>query len=109
MAGLAPAPFACTVLADLGADVVRVDRARPGADVFTVPGDTLARSRRSVGIDVKSPTGLDLVLRMVHRGDVFVEGFRPGVAERMGLGPAELLERNPRLVYGRMTGWGQDG
>jgi alpha-methylacyl-CoA racemase len=109
MAGLAPAPFACTVLADLGADVIRVDRARPGADVFTLPGDPLARSRRSIGVDVKSPDGLDLVRRMVDRADVFVEGYRPGVAERMGLGPEECLERNPRLVYGRMTGWGQDG
>ena len=109
MAGLAPAPFACTVLADLGASVIRVDRARPGADVFTVPGDTLARSRRSIGVDVKSPAGVDVVLRLVDAADVFVEGFRPGVAERMGLGPSVLLDRNPRLVYGRMTGWGQDG
>jgi alpha-methylacyl-CoA racemase len=109
MAGLAPAPFACTVLADLGADVIRVDRARPGVDVFMVPGDPLARSRRSVGVDVKSPDGLDLVRRMADRADVFVEGYRPGVAERMGLGPDECLERNPGLVYGRMTGWGQDG
>jgi alpha-methylacyl-CoA racemase len=109
MAGLAPAPFACTVLADLGADVIRVDRARPGADVFAVPGDPLARSRRSVGVDVKAQDGLDIVRRLVDRADVFVEGYRPGVAERMGLGPAECLERNPGLVYGRMTGWGQDG
>ncbi len=109
MAGLAPAPFACTVLADLGADVIRVDRARPGADVFSVPGDPLVRGRRSIGVDVKTPAGVDLVLRLVDRADVFVEGFRPGVAERMGLGPDECLARNPRLVYGRMTGWGQDG
>jgi alpha-methylacyl-CoA racemase len=109
MAGLAPAPFTCTVLADLGASVIRVDRARPGADVFTVPGDTLARSRRSIGVDVKSAAGVDMVLRLADAADVFVEGFRPGVAERMGLGPAVLLDRNPRLVYGRMTGWGQDG
>jgi alpha-methylacyl-CoA racemase len=109
MAGLAPAPFACTVLADLGADVIRVDRARPGADVFVVAGDPLARSRRSIGVDVKTPAGRDLVLRMIDRSDVFVEGYRPGVAERMGLGPVECLERNPKLVYGRMTGWGQDG
>jgi alpha-methylacyl-CoA racemase len=109
MAGLAPAPFACTVLADLGADVIRVDRARPGADVLTIPADPLTRSRRSVGVDVKSADGLDLVRRMVDRADVFVEGYRPGVAERMGLGPAECHERNPGLVYGRITGWGQDG
>lgn len=109
MAGLAPSPFACTILADLGADVIRVDRARPGADVFGIPGDPLARSRRSIGIDVKSASGLDVVLRLVDRADVFVEGFRPGVVERMGLGPTVCLDRNPRLVYGRMTGWGQDG
>ncbi|HEX5114958.1 MAG TPA: CaiB/BaiF CoA-transferase family protein [Pseudonocardiaceae bacterium] len=109
MAGLAPAPFACTVLADLGADVVRVDRAALGADVFTVPGDPLARSRRSIGVDVKSAAGRDVVLRLVDRADVFVEGYRPGVAERMGLGPDVCLTRNSRLIYGRMTGWGQDG
>ncbi|WP_156758198.1 CaiB/BaiF CoA transferase family protein [Actinokineospora pegani] len=109
LAGLAPAPFACTVLADLGAEVVRVDRARPGADVISFPNDPLTRSRRWIGVDVKSPEGLDLVLRLVDGADVLVEGFRPGVAERMGLGPDALLERNPRLVYGRITGWGQDG
>ncbi|WP_018681110.1 CaiB/BaiF CoA transferase family protein [Actinokineospora enzanensis] len=109
LAGLAPAPFACTVLADLGADVIRVDRAAPGADVLAVPDDPLARSRRWIGVDVKSAAGLDLVLRLVDRADVLVEGFRPGVAERMGLGPDVLLARNPRLVYGRITGWGQDG
>ena len=109
MAGLAPAPFACTVLADLGADVVRVDRARAGADVFAVRDDPLARSRRSIGVDVKSAGGLDVVLRLVDRADVFVEGYRPGVAERMGLGPSVCLARNPRLIYGRMTGWGQEG
>jgi alpha-methylacyl-CoA racemase len=109
MAGLAPAPFACTVLADLGADVIRVDRARPDGHGVTVPNDPLARSRRSIGVDVKTPGGLDVVRRLVERADVFVEGFRPGVAERLGLGPDECLARNPRLVYGRMTGWGQDG
>jgi len=109
MAGLAPAPFACTILADLGADVIRVDRARLGADVLSVPGDPLARSRRSIGVDVKSPSGVELVRRLVDLADVFVEGYRPGVAERLGLGPDECLARNPRLVYGRMTGWGQDG
>ena len=109
MAGLAPGPFACTILADLGADVIRVDRARPGADVLGVPGDPLARSRRSIGVDVKSPSGVELVRRLVGLADVFVEGYRPGVAERLGLGPDECLARNPRLVYGRMTGWGQDG
>ncbi|WP_026423618.1 CaiB/BaiF CoA transferase family protein [Actinokineospora inagensis] len=109
LAGLAPAPFACTVLADLGADVVRVDRARPSPDVLGFPDDPLTRGRRWIGVDVKSPAGLDLVLRLTDRADVLVEGFRPGVAERMGLGPDVLLARNPGLVYGRITGWGQDG
>ncbi|MBM7775682.1 alpha-methylacyl-CoA racemase [Actinokineospora baliensis] len=109
LAGLAPAPFACTVLADLGAEVIRVDRATPGADVLGYPDDPLTRSRHWIGVDVKSPEGLDLVLRLVDRADVLIEGFRPGVAERMGLGPDALLARNPGLVYGRITGWGQDG
>jgi alpha-methylacyl-CoA racemase len=109
MAGIAPAPFACTILADLGADVIRVDRARPGADVFGVPGDPLTRGRRSIGVDGKTVAGVEIVLSLVARADVFVEGFRPGVTERMGLGPADCLARNPRLIYGRLTGWGQDG
>ena len=109
LAGLAPAPFACTVLADLGADVVRVDRARQGADGLDVPDDPLTRSRRWIGVDVKSEEGRDLVRRLIDEADVLVEGFRPGVAERMGLGPVDCLDRNPRLVYGRITGWGQDG
>ena len=109
MAGLAPAPFACTILADLGAEVIRVDRVTPGADVLTVPIDPLARGRRSIGVDLKSPDGVAIVLDLVERADVLVEGFRPGVAERMGLGPQECLARNPRLIYGRLTGWGQDG
>ncbi|HVK21768.1 MAG TPA: CaiB/BaiF CoA-transferase family protein [Actinokineospora sp.] len=109
LAGLAPAPFACTVLADLGADVVRVDRAKPGFDVLSFPNDPLTRGRRWIGVDMKSAEGLDLVLRLVDSADVLVEGFRPGVAERMGLGPDALLARNPGLVYGRITGWGQDG
>jgi alpha-methylacyl-CoA racemase len=109
LAGLAPAPFATTVLADLGADVVRVDRAKPGFDVLAVPDDPLARTRRWIGVDTKRPAGRDVVLRMVDEADVLVEGFRPGVTERLGLGPDVCLERNPRLVYGRVTGWGQDG
>jgi alpha-methylacyl-CoA racemase len=107
LAGLAPAPFGCMVLADLGADVIRVDRV--GASTSPVPGDFLGRSRRSVGVDIRRPEGADLVLRLVERADVLVEGFRPGVAERLGIGPAHCLARNTRLVYGRMTGWGQDG
>ncbi|GGS37416.1 MULTISPECIES: CaiB/BaiF CoA transferase family protein [Actinokineospora] len=109
LAGLAPAPFAATMLADLGAEVIRVDRAQPGFDVLSFPNDPLTRGRRWIGVDVKSPVGRDIVLRMADDADVLIEGFRPGVAERMGLGPDDLHARNPRLVYGRVTGWGQDG
>ncbi|RZQ63169.1 CaiB/BaiF CoA transferase family protein [Amycolatopsis suaedae] len=109
MAGLAPAPYACTVLADLGADVIRVDRAKPGTDVLGFEKDPLMRGRRTIGVNTKDPRGVELVLRLVEGADVFVEGFRPGVAERMGLGPEQVHARNPRVVYGRMTGWGQDG
>ncbi|WP_027935992.1 CaiB/BaiF CoA-transferase family protein [Amycolatopsis sp. ATCC 39116] len=109
LAGLAPAPFAGTLLADLGADVVRVDRAKPGADVLGVPNDPLTRGRRTIGVDTKSAEGVEVVLRLADRADVFIEGFRPGVAERMGLGPEDVQGRNPRIVYGRVTGWGQDG
>jgi alpha-methylacyl-CoA racemase len=95
------------VLSDLGAEVLRVDRpSEAGADPF-VP--TLHRGRRSVAIDLKTPEGADLALRLADRADALIEGFRPGVAERLGLGPETGLARNPRLVYGRMTGWGQDG
>ncbi|MQA06982.1 MAG: CoA transferase [Pseudonocardiaceae bacterium] len=109
LVGLAPAPFACTMLADLGADVVRVDRAKPAADVLAVPGDPLTRSRRWIGVDTKSAEGTELVLKLCESADVLVEGFRPGVAERMGLGPEQVHARNRRVVYGRITGWGQDG
>jgi alpha-methylacyl-CoA racemase len=109
LVGLAPAPFAATVLADLGADVVRVDRAMAGLDIPVLPRDPLSRSRRWIGVDTKSPAGRDIVLRLVDESDVLVEGYRPGVTERLGLGPSDCLERNPRLVYGRITGWGQDG
>lgn len=109
LAGLAPGPFACTVLADLGADVIRVDRARPGNDVLGFDNDPLRRSRRSIGVDTKTPEGVELVLKLVDEADVLVEGFRPGVTERIGLGPADCHARNPRLIYGRITGWGQDG
>lgn len=109
LVGLAPAPFAATVLADYGADVVRVDRVKPGFDVPVFPRDPLSRSRRWIGVDTKSDVGRDIVLRMVDDADVLIEGYRPGVTERLGLGPDDCLSRNPRLVYGRITGWGQDG
>ncbi|PXY30645.1 CaiB/BaiF CoA transferase family protein [Prauserella flavalba] len=109
LAGLAPAPFACTILADLGADVIRVDRVVPGEDVLGLPYDPLLRGRRTIGVNTKTPEGVELVLKLAERADALVEGYRPGVAERMGLGPTDLHARNPRLVYGRVTGWGQDG
>jgi alpha-methylacyl-CoA racemase len=114
--GLGPAPFCSMVLADLGADVLRVERPEkaPPAEAVAVH-DTLAafdyqsRGRLSAGIDLKHPEGVALVRRLASTSDVLIEGFRPGVAERLGIGPHELLAANPRLVYGRMTGWGQDG
>ena len=107
LAGLGPVPHACMVLADLGADIVRVDR--PGGGFGLASHDVLGRSRRSVAVDLKRPGGPEVVLRLVDSADVLVEGLRPGVTERLGVGPQECLARNPRLVYGRMTGWGQHG
>ena len=109
--GIGPGPFCGMLLADMGAEVLRIDRAQAvrGGDPAQPPLDTLARGRRSVGVDLKSPDGVETVLRLVEQADAFIEGFRPGVTERLGIGPDECLARNPRLVYGRMTGWGQDG
>ncbi|MFC7550900.1 CaiB/BaiF CoA transferase family protein [Plantactinospora sp. GCM10030261] len=111
LAGIGPGPFTAMLLADMGADVVRVDRASvvdPSA--FGTPHpDLLNRGRRSIGVDLKQPAGRDLVLDLVAGAEVLLEGFRPGVTERLGLGPAECHAVNPNLVYGRMTGWGQDG
>jgi alpha-methylacyl-CoA racemase len=111
LAGIGPAPFAAMLLADLGADVIRVDR--PGEPSLPVPlppeSDLLRRGRPSVALDLKHPDGLATTLALVEQADVLLEGYRPGVAERLGLGPDDCLARNPRLVYGRMTGWGQDG
>jgi alpha-methylacyl-CoA racemase len=111
IAGIGPGPFCGMLLADLGADVVRIDRAQSvsGGDPDRPPADLLARGRRSVGVDLKSPDGVEVVLGLVETADALIEGFRPGVTERLGIGPDECLARNPRLVYGRMTGWGQDG
>ncbi len=110
IAGIGPAPFACMWLADMGAEVVRIERPT-GAGMFPVdPGrDPLRRGRRILPLDLKRAGARDAVLRLIGKVDVLVEGFRPGVMERMGLGPDEALARNPRLVYGRMTGWGQAG
>ncbi len=109
LAGIGPGPFATMLLGDLGADVVRVDR--PGGPPVGIPPehDVTNRNKRSVLLDLKSPEGVEAVLEMAGLADVLVEGWRPGVAERLGLGPRDVLARNPRLVYGRMTGWGQDG
>ena len=110
LAGIGPGPFAAMMLADMGAEVVRVDRV---ADVRDHPPgphpDVVLRGRRSVAADLKHPEGRQLVLDLATRSDALLEGFRPGVAERLGLGPDDLRAVNPRLVYGRMTGWGQDG
>ncbi|CAN5416624.1 CaiB/BaiF CoA-transferase family protein [soil metagenome] len=110
LAGLGPAPFASMLLSDLGAEVIRVDRVKDvvehGAEP---PPDIIGRGRRSIAVDLKSDLGRQVVLDLVSNCDVLVEGFRPGVTERLGLGPAECMAVNPRLIYGRMTGWGQDG
>ncbi|MFT3814918.1 MAG: CaiB/BaiF CoA-transferase family protein [Acidovorax sp.] len=109
--GIGPAPFCCMLLADLGAEVVRIDRpaGHDGGAPIDARFDLLNRSRRSVQMDLKKPEAVAAVLRMVEKADVLVEGFRPGVMERLGLGPEACLRANPALVYGRMTGWGQDG
>jgi alpha-methylacyl-CoA racemase len=111
IAGIGPGPFAAMMLADMGADVLRIDRAQnvnpspPAEPNF----DILNRGRRSIGIDLKNEQGVETVLKLVEKADVLIEGFRPGVMERLGLGPDVCLARNPKLVFGRMTGWGQDG
>jgi alpha-methylacyl-CoA racemase len=111
IAGIGPGPFAAMMLADMGADVIRVDRTQNamGGDPASPPADILNRGRRSIALDLKHPDGIETLLSLVERADALVEGFRPGVAERLGFGPDACLERNPRLVFGRMTGWGQDG
>ncbi|MEE8079333.1 MAG: CaiB/BaiF CoA-transferase family protein [Pseudomonadales bacterium] len=106
LAGIGPGPFCGMMLSDMGAEVIRIDRLRSGG---TRPRDVLARNRLSVAIDLKSPAGVATVLRLVESADALFEGFRPGVTERLGLGPQDCQARNPKLVYGRMTGWGQDG
>jgi alpha-methylacyl-CoA racemase len=112
IASIGPGPFAAMMLADMGADVIRVDRGGAGAGVGMFASGTwnaLNRGRPSAAVDLKHPEAREVVLRLCERADVLLEGFRPGVMERAGLGPDAVLERNPRLVYGRMTGYGQDG
>lgn len=111
MVGLGATPFCAMMLADMGAEVIRVDR--PGGNelmrIVAPQFDTMARSRRSLALDLKRDGAIDAVLRMVEQADILLEGFRPGVMERLGLGPDKCFARNPKLVYGRLTGWGQDG
>ncbi len=111
LAGIGPGPFCAMLLADLGADVVRVDR-MSNTDLGIDSGrkyNVLNRGRRSISVDLKTPEGVEVVLELVSQADVLLEGFRPGVTERLGLGPDECHARNPKLIYGRMTGWGQTG
>ncbi|MGH9030678.1 MAG: CaiB/BaiF CoA transferase family protein [Acidimicrobiia bacterium] len=110
IAGIGPGPFAAMMLADMGAEVIRVDRVQAVPVSFEAPNkDVLMRGRCSIGVDLKTADGVETVLRLVEQADALVEGFRPGVAERLGIGPDDCHARNPKLVYGRMTGWGQDG
>jgi len=111
MAGIGPAPMCAMLMADLGATVLRIDRQQPSG--LGLPSHTrfnlMNRSRHAIAVDLKKPEGIQLVLRLVGAADALIEGFRPGVMERLGLGPDECLARNPKLVFGRMTGWGQEG
>ncbi len=108
LAGLGPSPYACMLLADLGADILRLERGDPDSPA-EISEDLLNRSRPSVAINLKNDAARELVLDLCEQADVLIEGFRPGVTERLGLGPDVVLARNPRLVYGRMTGYGQEG
>ena len=105
MAGIGPGPYAGMLFADMGADVIRIDRT-PGQ---AKPVDVTSRGKRSIALDLKKPESVEIVLRLLESADALFEGFRPGVMEKLGLGPEVCLQRNPRLVYGRMTGWGQEG
>ena len=107
LAGIGPGPFACMMLADMGAEVITVDR--KAAQIKLPPQDPTLRNRKSIVVNLKKPEGIELVLKLCEHADALVEGYRPGVMERLGLGPDVVLARNPRLVFGRMTGWGQTG
>lgn len=111
MGGIGPGPMCAMLLADMGAEIVRIDRLEEaGLGIHTDPKfNLLSRGRRSVAIDSKSPEGKEAILKLIDQADALIEGFRPGVMERLGLGPDVVLARNPKLAYGRMTGWGQDG
>lgn len=111
IAGIGPGPFAAMLLADMGAEVIRVERSQAvrGPAPSTPASDILQRGRRNIAIDLKNPEGVETLLTLVESADALIEGFRPGVMERLGIGPDVCRNRNPRLVFGRMTGWGQDG
>ncbi|HLZ70572.1 MAG TPA: CaiB/BaiF CoA-transferase family protein [Dehalococcoidia bacterium] len=111
IAGIGPGPFCAMMLADMGAEVLRIDRADRVREhnPEQPPNDVLLRGRRSLAVDLKKPEGVATILKLVERADALIEGFRPGVTDRLGIGPDACLKRNPRLVYGRMTGWGQEG
>jgi alpha-methylacyl-CoA racemase len=112
LAGIGPGPHAAMLLADLGADVVRIERPAEGKQLLQlapIADDQMLRGRRSIMLDLKDPAGRETTLRLVEQADVLIEGLRPGITERLGVGPADCRARNPRLVYARMTGWGQDG
>ena len=109
LAGIGPSPFTAMLLADMGADVLRVDRKGGGGLTFPPQFDPTRRGRATVAVDLKHPSGVELVLRLCDQADALIEGMRPGVTERLGLGPDAVWARNPRVVYGRMTGYGQDG
>ena len=109
LAGIGPGPFCGMMLSDMGAEVIRVERRRADAGDGKRPRDVMARNRRSISVDLKTPEGVEVVLRLCKTADALFEGFRPGVTERLGVGPEPCMARNPQLVYGRMTGWGQTG
>ncbi|MBU8812420.1 CoA transferase [Mycolicibacterium goodii] len=109
LAGIGPGPHAAMILGDLGADVVRIERPGKGGGVPAGDRDAMLRNRRSVAANLKEPEGRDLVLRLIAKADVLIEGYRPGVTERLGLGPQDCAKVNERLIYARMTGWGQEG
>jgi alpha-methylacyl-CoA racemase len=110
MAGIGPGPFACMLLSDMGAEVIRVDRGGSNANSMGAnPADVLGRGRKSIAVDLKNPQGVEAVLTLIESADILIEGFRPGVMEKLGLGPEVCHQRNAKLIYGRMTGWGQEG
>ncbi len=111
IAGIGPGPMCAMLLSDMGAEVLRIDRIRPSGLGLAIPPrfDLLNRGRRSIAIDLKKKEGLKIALRLVEQADVLIEGFRPGVAERLGIGPEDCFARNPKLIYGRVSGWGQEG